>query len=75
MLIGHARRAHVVVAEDRDRLDAVGEVLPEGVEVVGAGEAAAHADDGDRLGPAESQCPWLASRLAVRQCLATVDLS
>ena len=62
-VIGHAGGAHLVLAEHRDRLDAVGEVAPEGVEIVGAGKPAAHADDGDRFGAARS-----AGRGRFRRC-------
>ena len=44
----HPRRPQLLVAEEGDRLDAVLQVVPESLDVGGAGEAPRHADDGDR---------------------------
>ncbi|MCY1543418.1 hypothetical protein D9M68_792360 [compost metagenome] len=43
----HAPCAQLVVAEARDRLHAVADVAPEGIDIVGARKAPGHADDGD----------------------------
>jgi len=43
----HALRAQLLVGEAPDRLHAVADVAPEGIDIVGAGKAPGHADDGD----------------------------
>ena len=40
-------RAQLVVVEGRDAFDAVDQILPEGVNRLGAGKTQRHADDGD----------------------------
>ena len=48
-MIGHARGTHLFFAQDGDRLDPVGQVLPVLIQGVGTRETTPHADDGDRL--------------------------
>ncbi len=54
-------RCQVLVAEERDRLDAVAQVAPEGVEIIRAWEPASHADDRDIQGSRVVRWGWVRS--------------
>ena len=43
----HASRDHLLFAEGTDRLHAIDEVLPELIQITGAGESSRHADNSD----------------------------